>query len=298
MGRIVVVGSTNTDMVIRSERIPAPGETILGGRFLMNPGGKGANQAVAAARLGGDVRFVAKVGKDLFGEETERILQREGIHASLFVDPQEPSGTALILVDAKGENCISVAPGANGTLSPEDLVSVRKEIEDASIVLLQLETPVPTILQAAEWGARGGAVVILNPAPACPLPETIFPCLTLITPNETEAQLLTGIAVSDLESAGRAADVLHQKGVRWVVITMGTRGAFFSADGVRDLVPAKRVNAVDTTAAGDVFSGALAVALSEGKSLREALDFATSASALSVQRMGAQSSIPYRHEIV
>jgi ribokinase len=298
MKRIVVIGSTNTDMVVKAERIPAPGETILGGRFLMNPGGKGANQAVAAARLGGDVAFVAKVGDDLFGREAKALFAKEGIRTEhLFTDPYEPSGVALIMVDAKGENCISVASGANGTLRPADLDAARGEIEQAGLVLMQLETPVETVLCAAQWAAAKGVPVVLNPAPACELPDALFGCLSMLTPNETEAELLTGVRVTDEPSAAAAAIVLCSKGVKRVVITMGSKGAFAYAEGRGSWVPAFKVKAVDTTAAGDVFNGALAVALTEGRTLMEAVLFASKAASVSVTRMGAQASAPYRNEI-
>lgn len=299
MKRIVVIGSTNTDMVIKATRIPAPGETILGGRFLMNAGGKGANQAVAAARLGGDVTFVAKVGDDLFGREAKALFAKEGIRTEyVLTDPKEPSGVALIMVDAKGENCISVASGANGTLSPDDLEAARSEIAEAGLVLMQLETPVETVLCAAQWAAAKGVPVVLNPAPACELPEALFRCLDCITPNESEAELLTGIRVTDEASAEAAARVLCDKGVLQVVITMGAKGAYMfdGSDGV--MVPAVSVQAVDTTAAGDVFNGALAVALAEGRPLAEAVTFAARAAAISVTRMGAQASVPRREELV
>ncbi|MBP5322041.1 MAG: ribokinase [Kiritimatiellae bacterium] len=298
MGQIVVLGSTNTDMVIKSARIPAPGETILGGRFYMNPGGKGANQAVAAARLGGDVVFIAKVGDDLFGRASEALFKKEGMKPSLFIDPANASGTALIMVDDQGENCISVALGANGTLSPADIAGERATIEGASALLMQLETPIETVLTAAQWASAKGVPVILNPAPACALPDALFPCLSLITPNESEAELLTGIRVTDDASARAASAALRAKGCAKVIITLGARGAFVD-DGVTAVtVPACPVKAVDATAAGDVFSGALTVAVTEGKSLAEAVAFASKAAAISVTRMGAQPSIPYRSEIV
>jgi len=285
-------------MVVKAARIPAPGETILGGRFLMNPGGKGANQAVAAARLGGEVVFVAKVGNDLFGREAKALFEKEGISTKyVFTDSDEPSGVALIMVDGKGENCISVASGANGTLSPADLEAARGVIERAGLVLMQLETPVETVLCAAQWAAAKGVPVVLNPAPACDLPVDLFKCLSMITPNESEAEKLTGIRVIDESSAALAAIALCAKGVKCVVITMGSKGAFVYADGHGTLVPALKVKAVDTTAAGDVFSGALAVALTEDRPLAVAVRFAAQAASVSVTRMGAQASVPYRTEI-
>ena len=298
MKRIVVLGSTNTDMVVKAARIPAPGETILGGDFLMNPGGKGANQAVAAARLGGDVTFVAKVGDDLFGREAKSLFAKEGIRTEyVFTDAEKPSGVALIMVGASGENSIAVASGANGALSPTDIAAARGEIESAGALLMQLETPVETILCAAQWAAAKGVPVILNPAPACALPDALFPCLALITPNETEAEMLTGVKVADEAGARAAAAALCAKGVGRVIITLGAKGAFVYDGGAGAFVPAFPVEAVDTTAAGDVFSGALAVALTEGRALGEAVAFASRAASISVTRMGAQASAPWRGEI-
>jgi len=298
MKKIVVIGSTNTDMVVKSERIPAPGETILGGRFLMNPGGKGANQAVAAARLGGEVVFVAKVGDDLFGREAKSQFAKEGIRTDyVLTDLSEPSGVALIMVDAKGENCIAVASGANGALTPSDLEAARGEIQSAGLLLMQLETPVETVLCAARWAAAAGVTVVLNPAPACALPAELYGCLDLITPNESEAELLTGVKVTDEATAQAAAAALCAKGVGRVVITMGSKGAYVFEGGRGALVPAFPVKAVDTTAAGDVFNGALAVALAEGQALAEAVRFGAKAAAVSVTRMGAQSSAPHRNEV-
>lgn len=299
MKRIVVVGSTNTDMVVKAARIPAPGETILGGRFLMNPGGKGANQAVAAARLGAEVVFIAKVGDDLFGREAKALFAKENICTDyVLTDPSEPSGVALIMVDAKGENCIAVASGANGTLMPEDIEGLEGVIAQSDLLLMQLETPLETIRYAADVAVNLGVPVILNPAPACELPSDLYDCLEVITPNESEAELLTNIKVTDEASAEAAARVLCDKGVLNVVITMGAKGAyvFDGEDGV--MVPAFKVEAVDTTAAGDVFNGALAVALTEELELEEAVRFASKAASISVTRMGAQASAPRREELV
>jgi ribokinase len=296
--KIVVIGSTNTDMVVKAERIPRPGETVLGGRFLMNPGGKGANQAVAAARLGGDVTFIARVGDDLFGREAKALFKKEGICTDYIVtDTEEPSGVALIMVDGRGENCISVASGANGALTPEAIEDAQAVIEHADLVLLQLETPLETVCRVAELAVGKGVPVILNPAPAQSLPEELYECLEVITPNETEAELLTGIKVTDLKSAEAAARALCDRGALQAVITMGAQGAYVYDGSEGMLVDALNVDAVDTTAAGDVFSGALAVALAEGAELAAAVRFAVKASALSVTRMGAQASAPYRAEI-
>ena len=298
MKKIVVLGSTNTDMVISGKKIPVPGETISGGKFLMNPGGKGANQAVAVARLSakkGDCTFIAKVGNDLFGRETAVRMKKDSIDAKLIVDKKEPSGTALILVDPKGQNVISVALGSNGTLSPKDIAPYRKDIESAAALLMQLETPMETVLAAAKWAKAAGVPVILNPAPAAKLPKELYRCLEWITPNETEAELLTGVRVTDAKSASKAVDVFLKRGVKHVVITMGVKGVY--CGNCRTLYPAKKVKAVDCVAAGDTFNGAFVVALAEGKCCKDAIAFAQKAAAISVTRPGAQSSVPWRKEL-
>ena len=284
-------------MVVRSSRIPVPGETVTGGSFLLNPGGKGANQAVACARLGGETVFVAKVGDDAFGRETGPRLSADGIDARLLVDPSAASGVALILVDAVGRNCISVAPGANATLMPTDLEPMRGEIERAAALLMQLETPVETVTWAARAAHSTGVKVILNPAPATELPDDLYACLDWITPNETEAKILTGVDVTDEASAQKAAAVFHARGVKGVVITLGDKGAFWSADGTHGLVPALPVKAVDTVAAGDTFNGAFVVALTEGRLVEDAVRFAVKAASIAVTRPGAQSSVPHRDEV-
>ncbi len=296
--KIYVIGSSNTDMVVKSEKLPAAGETILGGTFLMNAGGKGANQAVAAAKLGAEVIFVSKVGDDIFGKQAIEGFQKEGINNDfVFTDTKNPSGVALILVDAKGENSIAVASGANGNLQIAEVEKAIEQISDKDTVLLQLEIPIPTVEFAIKKSYQNGAKVILNPAPAQKLDETVFQYLDIITPNETEAELLTGIKVTDLETAKQAAEILHQKGVRNIIITLGSRGAYLYNSTTNCLIETPKVQAVDTTAAGDVFNGALAVALSEGNDLEQAIDFACKAAAVSVTRMGAQASAPLRSEV-
>ncbi|CAN5851839.1 ribokinase [soil metagenome] len=297
-GSIVVVGSTNTDMVIKTDRFPQPGETLLGGEFFLNPGGKGANQAVAAARLGGQVTFVAKVGIDLFGQQAREQFRNEGIVTDyISTDPERPSGVALITVDGKGENTIVVASGANGTLSPQDLAQAQPAIYEAEVLLLQLESPMVTVSGAARMGANAGARVILNPAPAATLPDDLFPTLFLITPNRSEAEALTGVKINTLADAEAAARKLQEKGVANVVVTMGSEGAYLLEGEKGTHVPAPVVTPLDSTAAGDVFNGALAVGLAEGLELEEAVRFASQVAAISVTRLGAQASAPYRHEV-
>ena len=292
---IVVIGSTNTDMVISGSKIPVPGETVSGGTFMMNPGGKGANQAVAVARLSkrrGGCMFIAKVGDDVFGRDTAVRMKKDGIDARLVVDRGNASGTALILVDKAGQNCISVALGANGTLSPSDVKRFRREIEGADALLMQLETPIETVAWAAKVAHAKGVPVILNPAPAAKLPKELYSCLDWITPNETEAELLTGVRVTDLASCRKAEAAFRRRGVANVIITLGSKGCYAAGR----IHPCVKVKAVDTVAAGDTFNGAFVVALSEGKGVDEAVAFAQRASAISVTRAGAQPSIPRREE--
>lgn len=296
--KIAVIGSSNTDMVIKTAQFPSPGQTVLGGTFLMNPGGKGANQAVAAARLGGEVAFIAQLGNDIFGQQALAQFGEEGIRTDfVFTDPHQPSGVALITVDAHGENTIVVAPGANSTLSPGHISRAADTIRNSAVCLLQLEIPVETVLEAAKIAASASQKVILNPAPAAELPAELYPLLFLITPNETEAELLTGIRIEGIEGAKQAAKALLAKGVKQVIITLGAEGALLANATGEWPIPSQRVEAVDTTAAGDVFNGALAVGIAEGKPLSEAVAFANRAAAISVTRLGAQASAPYRREI-
>jgi ribokinase len=298
MGRIVVIGSSNTDMVVKSKKIPAPGETVLGGSFLMNPGGKGANQAVAASRLNGKVTFVTKTGNDLFGEQARHLFDLEGIDTRFIVkDPNYPSGIALIMVDENGENSIVVASGSNATLSAYDISDEVYGNDPSDVFLLQLEIPVSTVEFVAQKVAGTGNKVILNPAPARQLSDDLLKSLFLITPNEVEAELLTGVNITDIKSAEKAAIKLLKKGVRNVIITMGAAGAFLHNSDISKLIPVVPVKAVDSTAAGDVFNGALAVAISEGTALEEAVTFGNRAASISVTRMGAQASAPYRNEL-
>jgi ribokinase len=297
--KIVVVGSTNMDMVVKTSHIPTHGETVLGGAFFMNPGGKGANQAVAVARLGGNVLFVSKIGNDVFGKQSFQLFQAEGIDTSCILsDEALPSGVALITVDAAGENSIVVAAGANANLLPADIEGALSEIGAAGIILLQLEIPMETVQYVAGYAASKGIKLILNPAPAAVLPSQLLSYIDVITPNVTEASMISGIKVSDIETAKQAATRVRELGVGTVVITMGPDGALVLEGAVFTHVPAPKVQPVDTTAAGDTFNGALAVALSENKSLPDAVRFACEAAAVSVTRLGAQSSIPYRNELI
>jgi len=296
--KIVVVGSSNTDMIIQLAHIPRPGETMLGGEFSSAAGGKGANQAVAAARAGGNVTFVARVGKDIFGDQAVAGFRRDGINVDHVIpDRAAPSGVALIFVAEDGENSIAVAGGANGRLAPADVKQATNAIRAAAVLVAQLETPLATVQAAAAIAAKAGVCFILNPAPARPLPDALLKRVSILTPNETEAELLTGIKVTNEATAAKAADRLLARGVGTVILTLGSRGAFMAGAGGKQLVPGFKVKARDTTAAGDTFNGALAVALAEGKAFPDAVRFANAAAAISVTRLGAQPSAPNRREI-
>ncbi len=295
---IVVVGSSNTDMVIKMDKIPAPGETVLGGEFTIAAGGKGANQAVAAARAGGHVCFVACVGDDMFGEQALEGFSKDSINTEyVFKDKLQPSGCALIFVDKDGENSIAVASGANARLTPEHIDFAKDKIISSEILIMQLETPIDTVKHAAQLASDNGVTVILDPAPAHHLDENMLKCISLLTPNESEAELLTGIPVEDEESADKAASYLLAKGINTVLITLGFRGAFVATEKIREMITGYKVVSVDSTAAGDVFNGALAVSLSEKTPLIDAVRFANTAAALSVTKLGAQPSAPLRKEI-
>lgn len=295
---IVVVGSSNTDMVIKTDHLPVPGETILGGTFFMNAGGKGANQAVAAARLGGSITFIGKTGDDIFGRQAVQSFKEEGIDTTYMVtDREQPSGVALITVDKNAENCIVVASGANATLSNHDIEPALEKITDATIILMQLETPLETISYVASMASGNNVKVILNPAPACSLPDSLLQNVFILTPNQTEAAILSGIEITDLASAEAAAQIIRSKGVNIVIITLGARGALLVQEDLIQLVSSPIVEAVDSTAAGDIFNGALAVALAEEKEIICAIRFACKAAAISVTRLGAQASAPYRTEV-
>lgn len=295
---ILVIGSSNTDLIVKVARIPKPGETILGGEFVRAAGGKGANQAVAAARAGGLVTFIARVGCDANGEAALAGFVADGINVKHVIrDARSPSGVALILVDREGENSIAVAAGANDELSPSDVHQAKKAIRGVGVVLLQLETPLATVMESAKLAAAAGVRVVLNPAPARPLPDQLLKLVYLLTPNQSEAELLTGVTVVNEATATLAADKLLARGVQNVIITMGARGAFVAGINLRQWWPGFKVKAVDATGAGDVFNGALSVALAEERPLPEAARFASAAAAISVTRFGAQPSAPTRPEI-
>lgn len=287
-------------MVVKTSHLPAGGETVLGGDFFMNAGGKGANQAVAAARYGNRVVFVAKTGDDLFGRQVRKSMAKDGIVTDyVFVDKEHPSGVALITIDKYAENCIVVAGGANMYLSPADIDTAAEEILKADVVLMQLESPIKTVAYAARMAAKAGIPVILNPAPAPAeaLSEALLKDLFLITPNRSEASRISGIEVTDMESAHRAAKAIHEMGPKNVIITLGSDGSLVYDGSMFMRVEALKVEAVDTTAAGDTYNGVLASVIAEGKSLIEAVREANIAGAISVTRMGAQPAAPTREEI-
>jgi ribokinase len=302
MPNILVVGSLNMDLVVQMPAIPRPGETLLGGRFATFPGGKGANQAVAAARLGSHVTMVGQVGGDAFGEQMLKIVRAEGIDTRFIgVDPQNATGVALIEVDAQGQNSIAVASGANFTLTSEAVRSAWEQIPQVDLLVMPLETPIETIETAAQIAKERGARVILNPAPARDLDQDLLQKIDVLVPNESETERLTGQIIQSHEDALNAGVMLLRQGVGSVVLTLGGKGALViesvPAGPISQLIPAFPVQAVDTTAAGDGFVGALATGLGEGLSLSAAARFASAAAAISVTRAGAQPSLPYRHEV-
>ena len=297
MKKIIVVGSSNVDLTVRVRRLPLPGETIRGATLLRTNGGKGANQAVAAARLGADVVFITCLGNDASGGMLSAQFAADGIDTSCIKLSATPTGTALIFVDDNAENCIAVAPGSNNDLLPADIDAARSTMEGASYLLVQLVIPMPTVVRAVELAHSLGIKTIMNPAPMNPVPEELFSRIWLITPNQTEAEQLTGVHVESEDDAARAAEVLFAKGVKNVIVTMGSKGSLVCTPEGREFVPSRKVKAIDTTGAGDVYNGALVAALSQGKSLIEAARIATLASSIAVTRMGAQTSAPYANEI-
>jgi ribokinase len=296
--KVLVVGSSNTDMVLKVPRIPAPGETILGTDFFVIPGGKGANQAVAAARTGTEVTFVACVADDAFGLQAVENYRKDGINTNYIkVQTGTHSGVALINVSDDGENSISVASGANSHLLADDIAEFSEAFIGAKIILAQLETPLETIEAVAQLAESMGIPFILNPAPAALLSDGLLRKVSILTPNETEAALLTGRKEIKDDEIPLMAEELLGKGIKTVIITLGSKGVYLCNGKFKEVIPGYKVKAVDTTAAGDVFNGALAAALAAEKPIREAIDFAQRAAAISVTRMGAQPSAPSTNEI-
>ena len=296
--KVVVVGSYNTDLTIKTGRIPRPGETIIGGIFSEGSGGKGANQAVAAARAGADVSFIARVGNDMLGKEGIQRLTEERIDTRyILTDDDVPTGVAFIVVDKHGENSIVVASGANARLSPIDIETALDEISTAGILLVQLESPIDAIRAAIKKSHKNGAVVILNPAPAQSLERNFLKEIDIITPNKVEAEMISGIKVTDVESLHTIAKKFIEFGIKNVLITLGSKGVFVGSSDQMELIPGYKVCSIDSTGAGDVFSGSLAALLSEGMPIEKATKLANASASISVTRMGAQNSAPKRKEI-
>lgn len=298
MKKIIVIGSSNVDLVVRTSHLPAPGETILGGEFFMNQGGKGANQAVAIKRLGGNLIFMAKLGNDVLGRQSVGYFKKEGIDTRyIALDEDSASGVALISVDDHAENSIVVASGANMLLNEQDVDKMLEEMCEGDILLMQLEIPLQTVEYAARKAFGKGVKVVLNPAPARSLPKELFRHLYMVTPNRIEAEMLTGIKIANDADVEKVAEEICAMGVKNVIITLGSKGCLIREEGVSYRIDAFKVEPVDTTAAGDTFNGALCVGLSEGMDLKQAAVMASKASSIAVTRMGAQSSIPYREEL-
>ena len=301
MGKIVVIGSSNTDMVVGSPKMPAPGETVMGHEFDIIPGGKGANQAVAAARAKGKVTFIAKVGNDDFGRNAIAGYKEDHINTDhIFIDPITPTGIAVIIVEkTTGQNTIVVASGANDKLSVREIKEVEKSIATADVVLIQLEIPLDVVHYCLKICKQNGVKTILNPAPAKPLSDEILSLVDIITPNESEIQILTGINPTEASEVKNAAAHLLKKVNDTVIVTLGDSGVYFaSKNGDKGFVATTKVKAVDTTAAGDVFNGYLATSIANGKDYRTAIDLANKAAAISVTRKGAQPSIPTIDEVI
>ncbi|WP_159281798.1 ribokinase [Rahnella variigena] len=297
-GKLVVLGSINADHILNINHFPQPGETVIGKQYTVAFGGKGANQAVAAGRSGADISFIACVGDDDIGERVRKQLASDHIDTQPIEAIEDTTtGVALIFVNAEGENVIGIDAGANKAVTPEYLDRYKQQVIGASALLMQLESPLETVIAAAKIAKDNGTQVILNPAPACELPDELLARVDMITPNETEAEKLTGIKVDNNEDAARAAKALHDKGIATVIITLGSKGVWLSQNGKGKLVAGFRVKAVDTIAAGDTFNGALVTALLEGKPMDSAVRFAHAAAAIAVTRPGAQPSVPWRKEI-
>ena len=296
--KVVVVGSFMMDLVVKAERRPRKGETLIGDEFGMFIGGKGTNQAIAAARLGAQVHMVGRLGTDLFGDMFISALDKDGINTPFIArDPEVGTGVGTPVIDAQGDNSIIIIPRANMRLSIEDVNKAEEAISEADVLLLQLEVPIPSSQRAAEIARVGGATVILNPAPARELPDDFLRYIDIVTPNETETEMLTGVEVTDPLGAERAAKNLLDKGMSAVVLTLGERGALLLTQETTKAIPAYKVEVVDTTAAGDAFGGALATAIAKDEPLEQAVASANAAGAIAVTIMGAEPSMPTQQQL-
>ena len=291
--KIYVIGSSNTDMVVKSNFLPKPGETVIGDTFLMNPGGKGANQAVSACKLGADVTFITKVGNDMFGKKALNNFKKIGIKTDYIrIDKNNSSGVAIIMVDKSGENSISVAPGANNSLTIKDVNFIEEKLNADDYVLIQLEIPKTVVEYLIEICNKLKVKLILNPAPFQKISDYHLSQVNTITPNEIETEYLSGIKVKDKETAKKASEILINKGIKNIIITMGEKGAFYKSSSFEGLIPTKKVSVIDSTAAGDTFNGALVAGLSMKMDMLTSIDFANNAATYSVTKLGAQSSAP------
>jgi ribokinase len=296
---ITVIGSTNTEMIFNAPVIPAAGETVLGSSFAMSPGGRGVNQAIAAARAGGSVVFIGRTGNDIFGEQVLKVLQEDRVDTSFVIrDKALASGMSSIILDARGETGITITAGANSNLSVDDILHGRKAIDKADVVLLQLDIPTETVRIAADMARSSGAKVILNPAPALPVSDELLKSISILTPDALQAEVLTGIHITDERSAELAGRILLERGLNRVIITLRSKGAMVIDNGGAEHVPGFKMKTVDTSAVNDVFNGALAVGLAEEKNFYEAVLFANAAATLSASRSGTLASVPNRREIM
>lgn len=298
MKTLCVLGSINVDHVIRVPYFPKSGETLAGHSYQIAYGGKGANQAVAAARLGAKVKFIGAIGDDAIGQIMKSAFEKDAIDTSMITTiPNQSTGLAMIQVSDEGENSIVISAGANADLTAERVQIYQNEIKQADMLLMQLESPLQAVELAAKIAKSAGTKVVLNPAPAQKLSDELLGYIDMITPNETEAEILTGVKVTDVHTAGQAAEIFHQKGIQTVLITLGAKGVYFSELGKQGkIIAGFKVQAVDTTAAGDTFNGGLVTALLEGKNMQDAIQFAHAAAAISVTRIGAQPAIPTKQE--
>jgi ribokinase len=298
MRKIIVVGSTNTDLILKVKKLPLPGETIIGGDFNMNLGGKGAIQAITSARMGSETMFICKVGSDIMGEKAIEQFQNEGIFTPfVFKDKILPSGVAIVFVDQEGASSVSMAPGANSSLSISDIKKAENVFNEGDILLIQMQIPLETIIYTIEMAYSRGLKIILNPAPALKLPIEIYKMLFAITPNETEIAILSGIMVSNPESLKMAAEVMLEKGIENIIVTLGLKGLFVKNKEIEQILTAPEVEPADVSAVGDVFNGAFASAIFNQQNLLDSLNFAINASAVSVSRNGSIDSIPKKKEV-